>query len=65
MLTQEYRNFVNKKNTELVDEDHLKEVNRHSKTFGIVPDTQSKDYLKRVLKKMKSTNEKFRKLATK
>ena len=33
----------------------------HHKTYGIVPDTQSKEFLKKTLKKMKQTNEKFRK----
>ena len=36
------------------------EVDRHVKIYGIVPDTNSKNYLEKLLKKMKRKDEMYR-----
>ena len=46
IVRREYENFVkDDDNPNLVDIDSLLEVERHSKIYGIIPDTESKKYL--------------------
>ena len=42
----------------------MRHLYRHKKTFGIIPDTKSKEYLKKVLEKLKKSNLRNRQKST-
>lgn len=47
-----------------MDQDHLYDVDRHTKIFGITPDINSKENLQRALDKMQLKSVKFRRSLT-
>lgn len=45
VLIEEYNNFIHKEQSKYADEDHMRHLRRHKKTYGIIPDTKSPQYL--------------------
>lgn len=60
-MRREYDHFLQDGNNSYVDIDNILEIERHAKIYGIIPDTESKTYLERLLTKMKKTDERFKK----
>lgn len=47
-----------------IDQDHLIDVERHKKIYGIAPDNFSENYLKKTIDKLKSKEERYRRQTT-